>query len=181
MQRGFFIDTTRCTGCFSCASACKNWNRLPPTVADAPGTQTPKWRRIVTVEAGAYPDASIVNVSLSCMHCEQHACVNVCPQGAITKRAEDGIVVVDESKCIGCHFCFHACPFGIPQFGAGGVMQKCQYCLDRVEQGLDPACVATCPAGALKAGTMEELASLVATRAAQRLVGSTQPSVVITK
>jgi anaerobic dimethyl sulfoxide reductase subunit B (iron-sulfur subunit) len=179
MQKGFYIDTSRCTGCYSCAAACKNWNGVAPAVTDKPGTQGPKWRRVSTVESGAYPDAKIINVSFSCMHCGDPACMAVCPTGAISKRAEDGIVVVDQQKCIGCHYCFFACPFGVPQYGADGTMQKCTYCLDRTENGQDPACVATCPAKAISAGTMEELAQLAANRVAERLAGSTLPSVLI--
>lgn len=181
MQKGFYIDTSRCTGCYSCATACKNWNGVAPKVTDAPGTQGPKWRRVVTIESGAYPDAKIVSLSLACMHCEQPACEAVCPTGAISKRAEDGIVVVDNTKCIGCHYCFFACPFGVPQYGPDGTMQKCQYCLDRTTKGQDPACVATCPAKAIKAGTLEELSKYAQEKVAQRLAASTQPSVLISK
>jgi anaerobic dimethyl sulfoxide reductase subunit B (iron-sulfur subunit) len=181
MQKGFYIDTTRCTGCYACATACKNWNGVGPTVSDVPGTQGPKWRRVNTVESGAYPNAKIITVSFACMHCGDPACMAVCPTGAISKRAEDGIVVVDDTKCIGCHYCFFACPFGVPQYGADGTMQKCQYCLDRTTNAQDPACVATCPAQAIKAGTMEELAQYANQKVAAQLVSSTQPSVLITK
>jgi len=181
MQKGFYIDTSRCTSCFSCVVACKQWNDLAPRVNDTPGTPGPMWRRVTTLEMGAYPNAKIIGVSLSCMHCAQPACMDVCPVGAISKRVEDGIVLVDSDKCIGCHYCFVACPFGVPQYGSGGTMEKCNFCLDRTEKGQDPACVATCPAKALKAGTMEELAAYAGERAAMVLVGSTQPSVLITK
>ncbi len=71
-----------------------------PQVTAEPGTQGPKWRRVTTVESGAYPDARIVNVSLSCMHCGKPACMAVCPAGAISKRTEDGIVVVDRTSAL---------------------------------------------------------------------------------
>ncbi len=108
-------------------------------------------------------------------------CAAVCSTGAISKRAEDGIVVMDQDKCIGCHYCFFACPFGIPQYGDDGTMQKCDFCLDRLEQGKEPACVATCPTKALHAGTMEELSKLAAEKAATKLAGATQPSILISK
>ena len=98
MQRGFYIDTGICMGCYTCMAACKNWNSVAPQVTAVPGTQGPKWRRVTTVESGVYPDARIVNVSLSCMHCGKPACMAVCPAGAISKRAEDGIVVVDQKQ-----------------------------------------------------------------------------------
>jgi anaerobic dimethyl sulfoxide reductase subunit B (iron-sulfur subunit) len=181
MQKGFYLEADRCVGCYACMAACKNWNDVPPKVTAVPGTQGPKWRRVTSIETGAFPNAKITKISLSCMHCAKPACMAVCPTGAITKRAQDGIVVVDQSKCIGCRYCFFACPFGAPQFGDDGTMQKCNYCLDRTTKGLDPACVATCPAHALHAGSMEELAKLAGEKAALKLVAATEPSVIITK
>lgn len=181
MQKGFYVDLSICMGCYSCAAACKNWNGVEPNVTAKPGTQGPRWRRVTYVESGQSPNAQIVAVSLSCQHCEKPACMAVCPSGAISKRAEDGIVVVDRTKCIGCHYCAMACPFGAPQFGSDGTMQKCTFCLDRTTNGQDPACVATCPPGALKAGTMADLAKLAAERASLKLAGSTNPSIIVTK
>ena len=181
MQRGFYIDTGICMGCYSCTAACKNWNSVAPPVTAVPGTQGPKWRRVTTVESGEYPDARIVNVSLSCMHCGKPACMGVCPAGAISKRADNGIVVVDKTRCIGCHACAGACPFGVPQYGEDGTMQKCNYCLDRVLDGQEPACVESCPPGALRAGTMDELSVMASERAAHRLLAEPEPSVLISK
>jgi anaerobic dimethyl sulfoxide reductase subunit B (iron-sulfur subunit) len=181
MQRGFYIDMNICMGCLTCMAACKNWNNIAPQVTAEPGTQGPKWRRVATVETGAYPDARIVNVSLSCVHCGKPACMAVCPAGAIRKRMEDGIVLVDGNKCIGCRSCAAACPFGAPQFGEDGTMQKCDYCLDRIAQGQEPACVESCPPGALRAGTMEELSALAAAKAARRLAAASDPSLWISR
>ena len=181
MQKGFYIDTERCIGCHTCEAACKNWNGVEPKVTEKPGTQGPKWRRVINIESGAYPNAQIISVSFACMHCGEPACVAVCPAGAISKRAQDGIVVVDQDKCIGCHYCFFACPFGVPQYGSSGTMQKCNYCLDRTENGQAPACVNSCPAQAIKAGTMDELAKYAQERSARKLAGSTQPSVLISR
>jgi len=160
-------------------AACKNWNNIAPQVKAEPGTQGPKWRRVSTIESGVYPDARIVSVSLSCMHCGKPACMAVCPADAIHKRVEDGIVLVDRTQCIGCHSCAAACPFGVPQFGEDGLMQKCHYCLDRIAQGQEPACVESCPPKALRAGTMEALSELVSTKAARRLVHASDPSILI--
>ncbi len=181
MQLGFLIDTGRCVGCETCTVACKNWNNLEPAVTATPGTQGPIWRRISTTETGTYPTVSIAKVSMSCNHCGKPACAGVCPTGAITKRADDGVVVVDQAKCIGCKACLAACPFAVPQFGTNGKMQKCTFCLDRVAQGKQPACVTNCPAKALFAGSMEELTKLAANKAVQALTANTQPSLIITK
>ncbi len=181
MQKGFYLDTKICVACYSCVTACKNWNGVAPEVSAKPGTQGPKWRRVTTVELGSYPDARIVNVSLSCMHCGKPACMSVCPVEAISKRDEDGIVVVDKSQCIGCHACAAACPFGVPQYGEDGTMQKCNYCLDRTVKGQEPACAATCPAGALWAGTLQELSQMSSEKSARQLVGSSNPSAWFSK
>jgi anaerobic dimethyl sulfoxide reductase subunit B len=115
------------------------------------------------------------------MHCGKPACMNVCPAGAIRKRADDGIVLVDKSKCIGCHACAGACPFDDPQYGEDAIMQKCDYCLDRVLEGQEPACVESCPPGALRAGTMDELSGMASAKAGRRMVEATDPSVWVGK
>jgi len=101
-------------------------------------------------------------LSLSCLHCATPLCISVCPTNAISKREEDGIVVVEAEKCQGkdnCDRCVVACPYGIPQFGPEekAKMQKCDFCLERLKEGKKPACVIHCPAYALDAGLLEEL------------------------
>jgi anaerobic dimethyl sulfoxide reductase subunit B len=180
MQLGFYLDTDRCVGCYTCTIACKNWNNIAPKTTATPGTQGPKWRRVMSIESGAYPNVEIVRLSLGCQHCGKPACVGVCPTGALSKRAEDGIVVVDQTKCIGCRYCFFACPFGVPQYGEDGTMQKCNLCLSRLAVGKNPACVDSCPAKALHAGPLDELAKLAVGKTARKLIGSTQPSLILT-
>jgi DMSO reductase iron-sulfur subunit len=172
-QYGFWVEPDRCTKCWSCQVACKAWK----------GTKagTVNIRRVLDIWGGTFPNVTRTFISLSCMHCEKPACMAVCPVGAVSKRVEDGIVLVDQSKCIGCHSCFFACPFGVPQFGEDGTMQKCDYCLDRLEAGKAPACAANCPTKALHSGTMEELSKLAAERSGTRLAASTQPSILISK
>ena len=112
----------------------------------------------------AYPDVQAMNVSMACMHCGDAPCRNACPVSAITKRAEDGIVVVDPNKCIGCGFCAWACPFNAPQLSASaGKMQKCNFCqTPGRERPLDMprACEEICPTGAIRSGPMTELGGM---------------------
>jgi anaerobic dimethyl sulfoxide reductase subunit B (iron-sulfur subunit) len=126
--------------------------------------------------AGRYPDLIYRTISFSCMHCGQPNCIEACPTDAITKRTEDGIVVVDRGECNGCGACVEACPFGVIQFDQDGIMQKCDLCIDRLAQGKQPICIETCPSEALQFGTVEELSKLAGTL---QLGGSTRPSMLI--
>jgi anaerobic dimethyl sulfoxide reductase subunit B (iron-sulfur subunit) len=92
VQRGFYFDQQRCIGCDTCVVACKQWHQVP----DGPAS----WRRVHTLEEGRFPQVWLVHISLSCCHCAEPACIPACPATAITKRAEDGIVVVDQGLCI---------------------------------------------------------------------------------
>lgn len=168
-QKGFYVELDRCIECWACEVACQQWHGIK--------AGTYKLRRVIEVDSGTFPDVKRTFLSFACMHCGNPACEAVCPTGAISKRVEDGIVVVDRNKCIGCHYCFFACPFGIPQYGTDGTMQKCDLCLSQnLDEGEQPRCVATCPTQALHAGTLEELSELAQKKAAERLAGSTIPS-----
>ncbi|MBI2953924.1 MAG: 4Fe-4S dicluster domain-containing protein [Chloroflexi bacterium] len=151
MQLGFYFDQRRCNGCYTCVIACKEWHGIPAGTAF--------WRRLITIEEGRFPRPWLAHISLSCFHCATPACVPACPASAIHKRDEDGIVVVDQSLCIlGCRSCLHACPYDAPQFRtAEAKMEKCDLCEDRLQEGKEPMCVATCPLRALKAGPMDDL------------------------
>ncbi|MDP2661726.1 MAG: 4Fe-4S dicluster domain-containing protein [Dehalococcoidia bacterium] len=151
MQLGFYFDQRRCTGCYTCVVACKQWNAVPAGPAS--------WRRVSTMEEGRFPQVWVAHLSLSCCHCLEPACVTACPASAITKRDEDGIVLVDQSACIqGCRACLLACPYQSPQFrDHESKMEKCDFCLERLEQGEKPLCVASCPLRALDSGPLEEL------------------------
>ena len=154
MQMGFYFDQTRCTGCFTCVVACKDWNDVPAGPAS--------WRRVITIEKGKYPDLFVAFLSVTCYHCVEPSCIPACPVGAITKRESDGIVMVNGEVCLGndqCDMCLQACPYDAPQFGAeeNAKMQKCHFCLDRLAEAKKPACVDACPMRALDAGPIEEL------------------------
>ncbi len=168
-QYGFYYDAGRCIQCRTCEVACKNTHDIEPGV---------KWRRVVETWDGKYPNVTRNFFSLACMHCDKPACAAVCPTGAISKRAEDGIVLVDRDKCNGCQDCFSACPYDVPQFGDDGTMQKCDFCL---EIGREPACAASCPAEALNFGTLDELLAMATGKATERMDGPTGPSVIIAR
>jgi anaerobic dimethyl sulfoxide reductase subunit B (iron-sulfur subunit) len=157
-QLGFYINAGSCTGCKACQIACKEKNDLPVGVL---------WRRVVEVSGGRWikrDEAWIEHsftyfLSLACMHCQQPICAEVCPTKAIYQR-EDGIVLVDAERCIGCHYCEWACPYAAPQFDTTtGVMSKCNLCYDYVEQGKPPACVSACQMRVLEFGEIEDLRS----------------------
>jgi anaerobic dimethyl sulfoxide reductase subunit B (iron-sulfur subunit) len=115
------------------------------------------------MERGKYPNVFLSYLSLSCNHCEKPACAMACPVNAITKREEDGIVVVDREICLGSDICGmpckHTCPYEAPQFGEerNAKMQMCHFCLDRVRENKKPVCVDACPVRALDAGPLDEL------------------------
>jgi len=137
---GFVLDLGRCVGCGACVLGCRLSNAWPAGVS---------WRRIVPFNLDRRGGGPTYHLSLSCHHCERPACVNACPAGAYTKRS-DGVVVLNEERCIGCRYCEMACPFDAPSYdGAAGVMTKCHLCSERIDSRLQPACVAACPTEAL--------------------------------
>jgi anaerobic dimethyl sulfoxide reductase subunit B len=146
-QFGFLYVKENCLQCHGCEVACKSWRNIELDV---------KWRRVKNIWVGTYPNVSCQSVSVSCMHCVEPACVDACPQKAIRKRPEDGIVVVDRETCIGCKACGQACPFGVPQYGQDNKMQKCDMCAsERNSDMIDPPCVMTCPTQALLLSKMD--------------------------
>ena len=154
MQIGFYFDQTRCIGCYTCIVACKDWHDVPAGPAS--------WRRVTTIEKGKFPELLVAFLSTSCCHCAEPTCVPACPVGAIAKREEDGVVVMDREACLGkdnCELCLEVCPYDVPQFGAedNAKMQKCDFCLDRLAENKEPICVAACLLRALDAGSLDEL------------------------
>lgn len=147
------LDTRRCIGCHSCTVACKVNNELPVDMIYNP---------VTTVgPTGVFPHLHMVHVPLLCMHCDNPPCVDACPTKA-SQRRDDGIVFVDDNKCVGCKACVLACPYGarIPNPETGSV-QKCDFCKDRVDQGLLPYCVLTCHQKARTFGDLDDPSSEV--------------------
>ncbi len=160
-EYGFTFAKDKCVQCYGCEVACKSWRN---------GELGVRWRRVSNIWRGRYPQARNSSVSVSCMHCADPACAKTCPVSAITKRAEDGIVLVDRDRCIGCRTCSKSCPFGAPQFGSDGKMQKCDLCLSRTESRTAPPCAETCPTKALVVREMEAGEKLSTERSIKELL-----------
>jgi len=178
---GLVIDLDTCVGCHACAVACKSWNTgglygplgdVDPYGSAPDGT----WlNRIHSYEVDDDNAGRTVHFPKSCLHCENAACVTVCPTGASYKRVDDGVVLVDEDLCIGCQLCAWACPYGAREFDhLSGVMKKCTLCADRIDNGDPdtrdalPACVNACPTSARHFGDLADPDSSVAKLVAAR-------------
>ncbi len=154
-QLGIYFDQTRCTGCYTCVVACKDWYNLEAGSVN--------YMQVRVIEKGTFPDLFAAYLARPCYHCQEPPCLRVCPSQAITKRDTDGIVVVDRDQCLGkkeCpQKCLKACPWKAPQFGPAveDKMQKCQLCWERLEEGKQPICVEACPMFALEVGPLDEL------------------------
>ncbi len=177
-QKGVVVDVRRCIGCKACQIACKAWNKLPAekTAISEDGEYTNPtnlsaitWKVVHFKEVGEY-DNEVEGtgglkwrmMSDNCKHCLEPSCVSVCPSGALWKRS-DGPVLYDLDRCIGCGYCTMACPWGVPHFDDEiHAIRKCTMCYDRIDQGLEPACVSVCPTDALKFMTLEEARKTVA-------------------
>lgn len=145
MKLLFEFDAEKCSACGACAVACMDQNDIDVTAGQQP------YRKVYAYESGD----ERVYMSISCLHCADAPCVTACPVGCLKKDAKTGLTCYDTTHCIGCHSCAMACPYGAPSFRSGGEkparekMEKCHGCLSRIEAGLTPACVHSCPTGAL--------------------------------
>lgn len=184
MRWGMAIEQKRCIGCYECVLACKAEHFLPPEIF---------WNRVLIGEKGKYPTVTKLIFNVRCNQCADPPCVKVCPTGASQQR-EDGIVWVDEDKCVGCRYCIIACPYqmrmmyedGNSQYFPGqeltehekigkilyphevGVVEKCVFCKERIDEGMakglkpgvdrdaTPACVINCPTKALHFGDLDD-------------------------
>lgn len=167
MHWGMAVDLKLCIGCNTCVISCKAGNGTPPGIF---------WAKVLEKEEGTYPLARRTFWPIRCMHCEEPACLRVCPTGATYQR-QDGLVLVDSEKCAGCRACILACPYesralwegGKYYFGnlptpyetvaykrhRPGTVQKCDFCVERIDQGLKPYCVTNCLTGALIFGDLD--------------------------
>ena len=165
MRVAVLVDITKCIGCRGCQMACKQWWSLPgletsfsPTVTNPPKTTAYTYIHVDYHEVVNEQNKLTWNfIHKRCFHCLHSTCVSVCPVGAMTKM-ENGPVVWDEARCIGCRYCVQACPFRIPkyQYDSGWAeVGKCWFCWDRIAEGLQPACAKACPPKAIEFGERE--------------------------
>ncbi|MFC1556306.1 4Fe-4S dicluster domain-containing protein [candidate division KSB1 bacterium] len=146
------IDTKKCVGCADCVVACKLENNVPDGLCR-------DW--IVEEVNGAYPDLQMEIRSERCNHCENTPCVRVCPTGA-SYQTDDLIVMVEKSKCTGCKACIASCPYDARYIHPDGHVEKCTFCIHRVKEGKDPACVDVCPTKCMIFGDLDDPQSEVA-------------------
>lgn len=148
-QHGFYFNADNCIACHACEAACSEKNDNPAHIA---------FRSVGFVEGGTYPDYLRINISMACNHCDDPVCLKGCPTRAYTKFAEYGAVLQDPDICFGCGYCTWVCPYNAPQLDpVEGQVTKCNMCVDRLEEGLKPACVAACLGNALDFGVIENI------------------------
>lgn len=156
-QMAFYVEQKHCTGCSACQIACKDKQNL---------SQGQNFRQVHAYEGGDFTvTGNVVHhtvyaywISVSCNHCIDAPCVTICPSGAMQKRTEDGIVLIDQKRCIGCRRCLAVCPYQAPQFDAADhKMKKCDFCQDLLHEDKAPACVSACPMRVLGYGELSEL------------------------
>jgi formate dehydrogenase iron-sulfur subunit len=139
-QYRFGFSMSACIGCHSCEVACAEQNGLPEGIV---------WRRVGEVEGGTFPDTQRLQLSMGCNHCLDPACLTGCPTNAYEKL-DNGVVAHHADECIGCQYCTWNCPYSVPVFQPDRrIVTKCDLCLPRLEDGLEPACVGACPTHAI--------------------------------
>ena len=160
------IDISKCIGCKACQVACMQWNDLRDTpgvnvgVYDNPPDLTAEsWTVMRFAEVETAPDKLEWLIRKDgCMHCADPGCLKACPSPGAIVQYSNGIVDFHEENCIGCGYCITGCPFNIPRISRkDGKAYKCTLCSDRVAVGLEPACIKTCPTGALVFGTKDDM------------------------
>ena len=159
------VDIDLCIGCKACEVACKEWNDLEVeetrnfgSYQSHPDLTPSTWdlMRFNEVEVGGGL-AWLIRKD-SCLHCDEPGCLLACPAPGAVVQYENGIVDFDQNQCIGCKYCISGCPFDIPRFDPETKkVYKCTMCVDRVGNGLEPACVKACPTGAIRFGTREDM------------------------
>ncbi|ADL52296.1 4Fe-4S dicluster domain-containing protein [Clostridium cellulovorans] len=169
MKKVIDISLDKCLGCRTCQLECaiehSNSKDLFVAVQEIP---LPEYRMSVEFVNG-------VNIPWQCRHCDDAPCENICPTGAIGRKDYEGPILIENSKCVGCKLCVQVCPFGILKKSKSDiVIIKCDFCIDRLQEEKEPACVGGCPTKALKLITLEELANKKKEAATERFLSVLQ-------
>ena len=160
------VDIDLCIGCKACEIACKEWNDLPAEETSNFGSyQSHEDLTATTWDLMRFNEVDLDNGDIawlirkdSCLHCDEPGCLLACPAPGAVVQYENGIVDFDQDKCIGCQYCVSGCPFDIPRFDSETKkVYKCTMCVDRIGNGLEPACVKSCPTGSIIFGTKEDM------------------------
>ena len=163
-EKAMLIDVSKCTACRGCQVACKQWNQLPAettkntgTYENPPDLSSSTFTRILFKEELIKGQFKWLFRKEQCMHCTDAGCIRVCPVDARAKN-EFGFTEIDIKRCIGCGLCVNGCPFNIPRIdNTTNKATNCWFCLDRVINGMEPACAKTCPTGAIKFGDRSDI------------------------
>jgi len=177
-----YYDSSKCTACKGCQIACKQWNQLPSDLTTEQYEFSKSYQNPLELQPSTWLLMSFSEVDkdvgidwnfmrTACFHCTDAACEKACPVGAISKK-DNGSVVIDQDKCIGCRYCVSACPFGVPHWSeAENKTYKCRMCQDRIGnvdplsgEAAEPACVKACPTDALQFGPRSEMVALAQAR-----------------
>ena len=177
-ETAILYDSSKCTACKGCQVACKQWNQLPSPLTNDEYTYTESFQAPLDLAPNTW---LIINfreedkevgidwnfMRNSCFHCTEAACEMACPVGAISHK-DNGAVVIDQEKCIGCRYCVASCPFEVPRWDeAKNKTFKCWQCFDRTSAERQPACVSTCPTGALEYGDRADMLGIARERVDQ--------------
>ncbi|MCP5120388.1 MAG: 4Fe-4S dicluster domain-containing protein [bacterium] len=160
------IDLKTCVGCAACVVACKVENKVDERFSRD---------RVVQRVSGEFPDLTLRITSERCNHCDDPPCVWNCPTGA-SHIADGGIVLVNENRCTGCKACVASCPYDARFISQQGFADKCTFCIHRVEGGLEPACVSTCPSRAMVFGDRDDPGSEISRTLAARQHKALKPA-----
>jgi len=177
-ETAILYDSSKCTACKGCQVACKQWNQLPSPLTNDEYAYTESFQAPLDLAPNTW---LIINfreedkeigidwnfMRNSCFHCTEAACEMACPVGAISHK-DNGAVVIDQEKCIGCRYCVAACPFSVPRWDeAKNKTFKCWQCFDRTSAERQPSCVSTCPTGALEYGDRADMLGIARERVDQ--------------
>jgi len=186
-DQGFavLVDIDKCIGCRACQLACKDWNGLAPVKTEFspiftnPPTFTAQdWKVVFYYEGTAkkglatpagevvFEQVDVAPLPTQCLHCATAPCARACPSGAISVTPE-GAVVINKDQCIGCGFCENACPYDVPRRGSDGKYYKCTFCVDRIQNGREPACAEVCPTGVFTFGPASQIVQMAQSEAAK--------------